>query len=77
MKMGPAVRRAIERRFAGNFAALSLDEWMQVSSRGLEAAARAGRIAAELAELDQLIRRSGVGTRWRDCRRSEPSATAR
>jgi hypothetical protein len=53
MKMGPAVRRAIEHRFAGNFAALSLDEWIQVSSRGLEAAARAGRIAAELAELDR------------------------
>jgi hypothetical protein len=57
--MGPSVRRAIECRFADNFAALSQDEWVLVAKRGLEAAARAGRIAAELAQLDnsQEIRR--------------------
>lgn len=50
--MGAPVRRAIERRFAENFAVLSRDEWAQVAGRGLEAAVRAGRIAAELAALD-------------------------
>jgi hypothetical protein len=50
--MSATVRRAIEHRFAGNFAALSQDEWAQVASRGLVAASCAGRIAAELAELD-------------------------
>ena len=50
--MGPAVRRAIERRFAENFAALSHEEWTQIAARGLAAAASAGRIAAQLAELD-------------------------
>ncbi len=50
--IGPPVRRAIERRFAENFAVLSRDEWVQVAARGLEAAARAGRIAVELAALD-------------------------
>jgi hypothetical protein len=51
--MGPAVRRAIERRFAENFAALSDDQWAQVAERGLTAATHAGRIAAELADLDR------------------------
>src|SRR5262245_9289765 len=50
---GPAVRRAIERRFAENFASLSADDWAQSSERGLAAAIHAGRIAAELAELDR------------------------
>jgi hypothetical protein len=50
--MGPAVRRAIELRFADNFAVLSRAEWTQVAARGLAAATQAGRIAAELAELD-------------------------
>jgi hypothetical protein len=52
MIVGPAVRRALERRFAANFAALSEDEWAQVAARGLTAAMSAGRIAAQLAELD-------------------------
>jgi hypothetical protein len=51
--MGPAVRRAIELRFAENFAALSHDEWTQVAPRTLAAATSAGCIAAELAELDR------------------------
>jgi len=51
--MGPAVRRAIERRFAENFAMLSADEWAQVAERGLAASMHAGRIAAELARLDR------------------------
>ena len=53
MPMGPAVRRAIEVRFAENFAALSHDEWTQVAPRALAAATSAGCIAAELAELDR------------------------
>jgi hypothetical protein len=51
--MGAAVRRAIEVRFAENYAALSRDEWTQMAARALAAATRAGRIAAELAELDR------------------------
>ena len=53
MLMGPAVRRAIELRFAENYAALSHDEWTQVAPRALAAATSAGCIAAELAELDR------------------------
>lgn len=51
--MGAAVRRAIERRFAENFASLTADDWAQSAERGLAAALYAGRIAAELAELDR------------------------
>ena len=56
---GAPVRRAIEHRFAENFGALSIDEWTQVAARALGAATSAGRIAAQLAELDgsQEIRR--------------------
>ena len=50
--LGAAVRRAIERRFSENFAVLSQQEWTQVAGRSLEAAASAGRIAGQLAELD-------------------------
>ena len=57
--MGPAVRKAVELRFAKNFAALCQDEWYRIAVRALDAATSAGRIAAQLAELDrsQEIRR--------------------
>src|SRR5262245_53284166 len=51
--LGSSVRRAIELRFAKNFAVLTHEEWGQIGDRGLEAATSAGRIAAQLAELDR------------------------
>jgi hypothetical protein len=53
--MGDAVRREIEIRFTGNFAALTQNDWTCVAKRGLEAAESAGRIAAELARLDNSV----------------------
>ena len=53
--MGDAVRRDIEIRFNENFAALTQDDWTRVAKRGLEAAESAGRIAAELARLDNSV----------------------
>jgi hypothetical protein len=53
--MGEAVRREIEIRFNENFAALTQDDWTRVAKRGLEAAESAGRIAAELARLDNSV----------------------
>jgi hypothetical protein len=50
--MGDAVRREIEARFTENYAALTEDDWTRVAKRGLEAAESAGRLAAELARLD-------------------------
>jgi len=57
--MGHAVRKTVERRFANNFAELCQDEWYRIAVRALDAATSAGRIAAQLAELDrsQEIRR--------------------
>jgi len=57
--MGHAVRMTVERRFANNFAELCQDEWYRIAVRALDAATSAGRIAAQLAELDrsQEIRR--------------------
>ncbi len=53
--MGEAVRREIEVRFTENYAALTEDDWTRVAKRGLEAAESAGRIAAELARLDNSV----------------------
>jgi hypothetical protein len=53
--MGDAVRRDIEIRFTHNFAPQTLFDGPRAAPRGLEAAESAGRIAAELARLDNSV----------------------